>query len=132
MATKGNSNFSILVDTKLDTSNIEKQLKQVENSIKPITFKADDSGIKQTTSSAKELGLTFQEANLIMSKSIDIISSMVSQVYNLDSALTEFRKVSDLSGESLDEYVSHLTDLGETVARTGKPKCLSRSVRMVN
>lgn len=132
MATKGGSNFSILVDTQLDTSNIEKQLKQVENSIKPITFKTDDSGIKETTNSAKELGLTFQEANLIMSKSIDIISSMVSQVYNLDSALTEFRKVSDLSGESLDEYVSHLTDLGETVARTGKPKRLSRSVRMVN
>lgn len=132
MATKGNSNFSILVDTQLDTSNIEKQLKQVENSTKPITFKTDDSGIKETTNSAKELGLTFQEANLIMSRSIDIISSMVSQVYNLDSALTEFRKVSDLSGESLDEYVSHLTDLGETVARTGKPKRLSRSVRMVN
>lgn len=132
MATKGGSNFSILIDTQLDTSNIEKQLKQAEKSAKPITFKTDDSGIKQTTNSAKELGLTFQEANLIMSRSIDIISSMVSQVYNLDSALTEFRKVSDLSGESLDEYVSHLTELGETVARTGKPKCLSRSVGMVN
>lgn len=78
----GSSNFSILVDTELDTSNIKKQLKTVEKEVPKIKIGADKSGVK-------ELGLTFQEANLIMSRSIDIISSMVNEVYTLDSALTE-------------------------------------------
>lgn len=78
----GSSNFSILIDTELDTSNIKKQLKTVEKEVPKIKIGVDKSG-------AKELGLTFQEANLIMSRSIDIISSMVNEVYTLDSALTE-------------------------------------------
>lgn len=121
----GSSNFSILVDTMLDTSAIRKQLQDVEKKVPKIKVGIDKSGVQ-------DLGLTFQEANLIMSRSIDIISSMIGEVYNLDSALTEFRKVSDLSGESLDKYVQHLSELGETVARTGKPKCQAPNVRMVN
>ena len=78
------------------------------------------------------MGLSYQEANAIMSKSIDIISSMVDQVFEMNGALTEFSKVSDLSGASLDAYVSKLQDLGSEVGRTGKPKCLSQNVRMVN
>ena len=65
------------------------------------------------------LGLTFQEANLILSKSTDVISTMVERVFALDDALTEFQKISDLSGASLDKYVTKLEQMGSTVARTG-------------
>ena len=42
----------------------------------------------------------------------------VEVVKNFDSALTEFKKVSDLNGDSLRKYTKELGDLGKTVART--------------
>ena len=66
--------------------------------------------------------LTFQAANEIFSTATDIISSMVEQIFELDAALTEFKKVSDLSGSALDNYVAKLSEMGTVVARTGKPK----------
>lgn len=45
-------------------------------------------------------------------------SDAVSQVFELDSAITEFRKVSELSGEGLEEYTDKLANLGSEVART--------------
>jgi hypothetical protein len=39
-------------------------------------------------------------------------------VKEFDKELTEFRKVSDLSGEALDEYTNKLGELGEAVAST--------------
>lgn len=132
MATK-NSNYSILVDVELQTSTIQQQLNNAAKNTK-ISFNTRDAkgNIDDLAASAENMGLTFQEANLIMSKSIDIISSMVEEVYNLDTALTEFKKVSDLSGESLDNYVSKLNEMGTAVARTGKPKCQAPDDGMVN
>lgn len=132
MANKS-SNYSILVDVELQTQSIQKQLNQAAKTTK-ISFDTKDAegNIKSLTSSVDDMGLTFQEANLIMSKSIDIITSMVDQVYELDTALTEFKKVSDLSGSSLDNYVSKLSEMGTAVARTGKPKCQAPDDGIVN
>lgn len=132
MANKS-SNYSILVDVELQTQNIQKQLNQAAKTTK-VSFDTKDAegNIKSLTSSVDDMGLTFQEANLIMSKSIDIITSMVDQVYELDTALTEFKKVSDLSGSSLDNYVSKLSEMGTAVARTGKPKCQAPDDGIVN
>ena len=80
----------------------------------------------------EDFGLTFQEANLIMQRSLDIISAMVDEVYTLDASLTEFKKVSTLDGSSLDAYQKKLAEIGKTVARTGKPKSQARSDGMVN
>ena len=57
---------------------------------------------------------------------------MVDQVYELDSAMTEFQKVSNLRGRDLDDYQQKLSEIGRTVARTGKPKCQARNVRIEN
>ena len=132
MANKS-SNYSILVDVELQTKNIQKQLNQAAKNTK-VSFDTKDAegNIRSLTSSVDDMGLTFQEANLIMSKSIDIITSMVDQVYELDTALTEFKKVSDLSGSSLNNYVSKLSEMGTTVARTGKPKCQAPDDGIVN
>lgn len=48
------------------------------------------------------------------------IGSMVTQVFELDKSLTEFKKVSDLSGEGLKNYTDQAYELGVTVAKTGK------------
>lgn len=137
------SNFSILVDVELQTNTIRQQL---QNAAKDINISVNSKGLEEASKNAKnvsdaldgvnqkgqDIGLTFQEANLIFSRSVEAISSMVEQVYQMDSALTEFRKVSDLAGDSLNKYVTQLQTMGEAVARTGKPKCLSRGVGMVN
>ena len=125
------SQYSILVDVDFSTSQIQQKLRQAAQNTK-INFDVDSGSIAQAAKSAENLGLTFQEANLIMSKSLDIITSMVDEVYALDSSLTEFKKVSDLSGASLENYTNKLSAIGKTVARTGKPKRQARSVGMVN
>lgn len=137
------NNFSIFARVELDTSTIQKQL---DNALKGYKFTFDDkdlgkaakgfNDIESASKSAKtgveDFGLSFQAANEVFSKSIDVISSMVDKVYDLDGALTEFKKVSSLSGDSLDAYVDKLADMGKQVARTGKPKCLSQNVGMTN
>lgn len=117
------SNYSILVDVNLDTSQIQKQL---NNASKELKIKMDASSVgdaeKQLGSlndTLEDTQLTFNAANEIFQTTIDIISSMVDQVYELDSSLTEFKKVSDLSGESLSSYTAQLAEMGSTVARTG-------------
>lgn len=140
---RGSNNYSILVDVELQTSTIKKQLddalKEAKLKINSDDAKSASDDLKklkdasdQAAGSADDLSLSYQAANAILRQSIDIITSMVDQVYSLDTALTEFKKVSDLSGQSLDNYVSKLTDMGNTVGRTGKPKCQTPNVGIVN
>ena len=127
-----NNDYSIHAKVVLDLNNIQSQL---NNAAKKVTFKIDGKGIRSVTAEldtmstatqqaskhAEDLGLTYQQARLIMDKCVDTISSMVEQVYTLNSAMTEFKKVSDLRGSGLEDYVQSLSEMGKTVARTGKP-----------
>ena len=47
-----------------------------------------------------------------------VIREAVSAVFELDEAVTEFKKVSDLSGDALDDYTEKLGKMGQEVART--------------
>lgn len=132
MANKNTSwNIGVGIEIKTSTSEIQKKLneaaKNVNINIKAKGAKEASDGISnlsknmnEASSSAKNFELTYQAANMIMEKSIDIIKSMVSEVYIMNAAQVELAKVTDLSGESMDEYVSKLTDMGAEVAKTGK------------
>ena len=98
--------FTILARVRLDTADIQSQLDRLQG--RNIGIHAD----------TQDFELSISVANAIMNEFIDIARDMVEQVAELDSAITEFRKVSDLSGESLDNYVSELGELGKQVART--------------
>ena len=124
MARQSNANYSILVDVELQTESIKKQLNESVVKLKKETDKAKMS--------EEDLTLTWQQSAEIMDKALSTIENMVEQVYKLNAATIEFQKVSDLSGQQLDDYVQQLSDLGSNVARTGKPLCLSRNVQMVN
>lgn len=130
------SNFSILVDVDFDTKQVQKKL---DNVGKQTTLEMKTKGIGEASKkldgvaeSSRQAALSFQAANEVYSTTIDIIGSMVEQVFELDSALTEFRKVTDLSGQALDDYTVKLATMGQEVARTGEPKCLTPNVQMVN
>lgn len=132
MANKNTSwNIGVGIEIKTSTSEIQKKLndaaKNVNINIKAKGAKEASDGtsnlsknMNEASSSAKNFELTYQAANMIMEKSIDIIKSMVSEVYTMNAAQVELAKVTDLSGESMDEYVSKLTDMGAEVAKTGK------------
>ena len=51
------------------------------------------------------------------------VREAIDAIREFDSALTEFKKVSDLSGESLQQYTDQLGELGTVVARTTKLFC---------
>lgn len=126
------ADFSILTKVTFDEKDIQAKLNRIGQNLNIVfnTGNMPEVGkmLDDTTEAAKRnqdqisnLGLTYQEANMIMQASMDVIKSMVDQVYELDGALTEFKKVSDLNGASLDAYTDKLTNMGKEVARTGKP-----------
>lgn len=137
-------NYSILVGIKLDPTGIQQQLDEIKTKTLEVKLAVDgEAGVKglddaintyvkdskkatektdKLADSTENLGLTYHQANAIMSKSIDIISNMLDSVFELDDAVVSLKKVSDLSGESLDIYVQKLTEMGQEVGRTGKPK----------
>ena len=87
---KTNANYSILVDVELDTSTISKQLQTAAKNVKlDLGTKGAVQDIEDLGSTMEDTSLTFQAANEVFSKSIEIISAMVDQVYELDTALTE-------------------------------------------
>jgi hypothetical protein len=87
--------------------------------------------LKSTTERTRDLGVGLSnfKGTLIkvaqfklMTDTLNLVTQSMSQAidmtFELDSALTDFKKVSDLSGDSLTEYVGKLTELGEETART--------------
>lgn len=129
-------NYSILADVELNTKNIQKQLNNAAKDLKvSLDTREVKNGAKDIDNLSDSMGnasLTFQAANEIFSKSIEVIGAMVEQVYELDAAMIEFQKVSDLSGQALDDYIAKLSDMGNSVARTGKPKCQAPDDGIVN
>ena len=110
------SALKIKVGVEIDTSDIQSQLNRQDWNV---DLGGSTKGIKGLTAAGQQMNLTYQAAHEIFSKSVGAISSMVKQVKEMDSAITEFKKVSDLSGKSLEDYVQGLADAGSTVARTG-------------
>ena len=125
------TNYSIIVDAELDLKKIKEQLKEVASNGVDLKVHGAAQGKKETddvTKSTRQLNeagqdleLTFNVAHEVFSKFLSVVKDMAGQVYELDAALTEFKKVSDLSGSALDDYVDKLSQLGQAVGRTGKP-----------
>lgn len=125
------SNYSIIVDAELDLKKIKEQLKEVASNGVDLKVHGAAQGKKeiddvtkstrQLNEAGQDLELTFNVAHEVFSKFLSVVKDMAGQVYELDAALTEFKKVSDLSGSALDDYVDKLSQLGQEVGRTGKP-----------
>lgn len=130
-----NTNYNILVGVEFAKGEVQKQLdtlvKKLDKKV-PLdvsvpngkevasTMNNISDATKKASSAAEDLNLTFNVANEMFRTSIDLINSFVGQVRELDDAIVDFRKVSDLSGDSLDAYVQKLSKMGTKVARIGK------------
>ena len=125
------SNYSVIVDAELDLKKIKEQLKEISSNGVDLKVHGAAQGKKeiddvtkstrQLNEAGQDLELTFNVAHEVFSKFLSVVKDMAGQVYELDAALTEFKKVSDLSGSALDDYVDKLSQLGQAVGRTGKP-----------
>ena len=110
------SAWSIRVGVDLDTSDIQSQLNQAANGVKlNLDTSGAEGGVDRLNS---KFDLTYQMANKIYQMSKEAIGAMVDQVYTIDKALTEFKKVSDLRGNDLENYTKQLGESGRVVART--------------
>ena len=124
-------NYSVVVQAELDIKKIKEQLKEVASNGVDLKVHGAAQGKKEIDDVTKstrrlnktgqDLELTFNVAHEVFSKFLSVVKDMAGQVYELDAALTEFKKVSDLSGSALDDYVDKLSQLGQEVGRTGKP-----------
>ena len=121
MASSSRSDWSILLDVDVDVARIRRQIQQGLNGI--------DLG--SIGSSGQDASLTYTAANKVFGETVQLLEEMVDEVFALDSAITEFKKVSDLRGTGLDENVQGLSEAGRDVARTGKPKRWQNSSVMV-
>lgn len=127
-----NTDFSILARVVLDVSDIQKQLSAVSKNIK---FNIDSSSVSAASGAVGQLGNDVNNTSQAVAQAENswyqyyavlqmvenAVTSMAEQTYELDSAITELKKVTDLQGESLDKYVQGLAKSGKDVARTGKP-----------
>lgn len=103
-ATKGAKNFN-------------KELEKTTQHIKNQSF-ATNNWI-YNWSKAMQSFLTYNTVTQFFNTVSNGIKDMIVQVKELDDALTEFKKVSDLSGESLERYIDKAYKMGEAVAKTG-------------
>lgn len=137
------SKFEILLQATLDKSNsraqIEKDIAQIEKGLNiNLNLKADTKSASEMKSAINGIGKSAQEANGHLQNLGDIankfsrwqivgdiihgikngIQDMVQQVFDLDSSLTEFRKVTDLTGNQMDSFIDKSYETAESVART--------------
>ena len=120
------SNFSVLVDLVPDVSSLKKKLKNQNIEIKAgVTgtekVKNLNAAVQDNAKAVEDAALTWQQYREMLNLATRAIKSFVEQTMKMDESLTEFKKVSTLSGNELDRYVDKLSEAGKQVARTGKP-----------
>lgn len=114
------SAWKIRVGVELNTDDLQSQLDKASPKLK---IDGDSAGAVEAADKAKQsvkdVGLEYQQYKIILDKCIDTIKNMAQQTMKLDTAQTEFKKVSDLSGKSLDDYTKKLAKMGQQVGRSG-------------
>lgn len=125
------SQFNIQFNAVLKTSDLESDIKKFQNKKVNINMKDTNKQVSESvglfdalSNKAQHLSQTFADvaANQLVSTGLRVlrqgISDAIEEVVNFDAVLIEFRKVSDITGESLDNYIEKAAQLGETVGRS--------------
>lgn len=140
-----NNDFKIRITAEFDSAQAKSAIQQGLNGIenKTVKINADSSQIKNATTQMKKLNQEAKEGQTIWNKlgyewkkafasftmystvttvfyqSINAIRMMVTEVAELDASLVELRKVTDLSGSSLEEFTQKAYEASANVAKTG-------------
>ena len=128
---------SALREFSIEIQNISDQFDKVAKTGDKVEFSNANSKLAEFKSTMKATGnetasftqiikqniqafLNWYLIGNVVSNTVRQIKQMVVNVVELDDSLVELRKVSDLTGKSLNNFVKDAYDAGEAVARTGK------------
>ena len=123
-------NVNVKMSGQQGVKDLNKDLKDLDKNSKKATDSVKNLGnsLNQVDKDSKSLGQSFGDIVTkvgkfyLATKPIQMMQQAfdeaIETVKEFDDAVTEFNKVSDLSGESLDDYTQKLGELGQTVART--------------
>lgn len=115
------------LNSAVDTTG--KSVKRIEGKKLAKTYSEVGKGAKQATSNVKGFGATtldvtkkviqFGAVTAAIRGVTTGMGAMVKNVFDLDSALVEFKKVSDLSGKGLEKFTDQAYEAGKATAKTG-------------
>ena len=123
-------NVNVKMSSKQGVKDLNKDLKNLDKNAKKATDSAKNLGnsLNQVDKKSKSLGQSFGDIVTkvgkfyLATKPIQMMQQAfdeaVETVKEFDDTLVEFRKVSDLSGDSLTSYTQKLAKLGETTGNT--------------
>ena len=123
-------NVNVKMSGQQGVKDLNKDLKNLDKNAKKATDSAKNLGnsLNQVDKNSKSLGQSFGDIVTkvgkfyLATKPIQMMQQAfdeaVETVKEFDDTLVEFRKVSDLSGDSLTAYIQKLAKLGETTGNT--------------
>lgn len=122
IANKENNSEKVAQLTK-EYSKQKNELLKLADSYKEVNAQIRNQGgwmlnLKDSFVKAFRSFTTYMSVTNVFYQSAAAIRSMINEVKELDEVLTEFKKVSDLAGSSLDSYVKKAGELGTEVAKT--------------
>lgn len=136
------ANVNVKISGQQGVKDLNKDLKGLDKNAKQATDSAKNLGnsLNQVDKESKSLGQSFGDIVTkvgkfyLATKPIQMMQQAfdeaIETVKEFDDVVTEFKKVSDLNGESLDDYTQKLGELGQTVART-RSEMVSSSTEFV-
>ena len=98
-------------------SNANKEIKQFNNTAKEGKKHADKWNY--SWSKAFQSFTTYMSVTTVFYQTIHAIKDMINEVVELDGALVELKKVTNLEGESLKRFTKEAYEAGANVAKTG-------------
>lgn len=113
-------NYKIKIEPILNTASLNKQLNETKKL--KLSNAGQTAGGSWASGFAKAVTERFKYsiANALIYGTQNAIKDMVANVRELDAAQTELRKVTDLSGKSLEKFTDQAYEVGSKVAKTGK------------
>ena len=100
-----------------DAGKAGKQIKGTNQQI--IASQKGMKGLGRETLNVTKKVIQFGAVTAIIRGVTSGLGDMVQNVFELDAALTEYKKVSDLTGKSLEKYTDQAYKAGRATARTG-------------
>ena len=110
------SELKLKVDSQ-KVSNANKELKKFNNTAKEGKKHADKWNY--SWSKAFQSFTTYMSVTTVFYQTIHAIEDMINEVVELDGALVELKKVTNLEGESLKRFTKEAYEAGANVAKTG-------------
>lgn len=110
------ANLQLKIDSK-KVASANKELERLNQTARQ--GQADANKWQYSWTKAFQSFTTYMSVTTVFYQTINTIKDMIAEVTELDSALTELRKVTDLEGESLQKFTQDAYDAAEAVAKTG-------------